>query len=140
MPLSRFLGTGFAVPDRVVTNDDLSQLMDTSDQWIRERTGIRERRWVREGETGAELALAASGRALESAGIAPTDVDAIVSGTHEPGTSHYELLRAFQHDDVLRRMLSEANVRGYRTHEFGDSVLLERSAGMAASEPLEEGP
>ncbi|HJX86710.1 MAG TPA: 3-oxoacyl-ACP synthase, partial [Gemmatimonadales bacterium] len=67
MPLSRFLGTGLAVPDRVVTNDELSQLMDTSDQWIRERTGIRERRWVREGETGAELALAASGRALESA-------------------------------------------------------------------------
>ena len=62
MPLSRFLGTGLAVPDRVVTNDELSQLMDTSDQWIRERTGIRERRWVREGETGAELALAASGR------------------------------------------------------------------------------
>ena len=55
MPSTRFLGTGFAVPDRVVTNDELSQLMDTTDEWIRTRTGIRERRWVREGETGVEL-------------------------------------------------------------------------------------
>jgi S-adenosylmethionine:tRNA ribosyltransferase-isomerase len=54
-------------------------------------------------------------------------VDAIVSGTHEPGTSHYELLRAFQEDAVLGRMESETNAHGYRTHEFGDSVLLERS-------------
>ena len=68
MPRTRFLGTGFAVPDRVVTNDDLSQMMDTSDEWIRTRTGIRERRWVREGETGVDLALAATHRALEMAG------------------------------------------------------------------------
>lgn len=54
-------------------------------------------------------------------------VDAIVSGTHEPGTSHYELLGAFQDDTVLHRMESELNARGYRTHEFGDSVWLERS-------------
>ncbi len=54
-------------------------------------------------------------------------VDAIVSGTHEPGTSHYELLRAFQDDDVLGQMASEVNARGYRTHEFGDSVWLERA-------------
>ena len=60
-------------------------------------------------------------------------VDAIVSGTHEPGTSHYELLRAFQDDDVLRRMERDANARGYRTHEFGDSVLLERHAPDSAS-------
>ena len=67
-------------------------------------------------------------------------VDAIVSGTHEPGTSHYDLLRAFQHDDVLRRMVQRGDAQGYRTHEFGDSVLLERSAGMAASYSLEERP
>jgi S-adenosylmethionine:tRNA ribosyltransferase-isomerase len=53
-------------------------------------------------------------------------VDAIVSGTHEPGTSHHELLRAFQDDDVLGRMASELDDRGYLTHEFGDSVWLER--------------
>lgn len=81
---ARFLGTGFAVPDRVVTNDDLSRLMDTSDEWIRTRTGIQERRWVREGETGADLAHAASVRALEAAGLQPADIDLIVYATSTP--------------------------------------------------------
>jgi 3-oxoacyl-[acyl-carrier-protein] synthase-3 len=81
---SRFLGTGLAVPDRVVTNDDLSAIMDTTDEWIRTRTGIQERHWVREGETGAELALAATGRALDAAGLAPGDLDAIVYATSTP--------------------------------------------------------
>ena len=52
MPRTRILGTGFSVPDRVVTNDELSRLMDTTDEWIRTRTGIEERHWVTEGETG----------------------------------------------------------------------------------------
>jgi 3-oxoacyl-[acyl-carrier-protein] synthase III len=81
---TRFLGTGFAVPDRVVTNDELSRLMDTSDEWIRTRTGIQERRWVREGETGAALAHAAALRAVESAGLAPGDLDAIIYATATP--------------------------------------------------------
>jgi len=84
MPRARFLGTGFAVPDRVVTNDDLSTLMDTTDEWIRTRTGIQQRRWVREGETGAGLAHAASLRALEAAGLGPGDLDAIVFATSSP--------------------------------------------------------
>lgn len=84
MTRSRFLGTGMAVPDRVVTNDDLSQLMDTTDEWIRTRTGIQERRWVREGETGADLALTASRRALEMAEIAAPQVDAIIYATSTP--------------------------------------------------------
>jgi 3-oxoacyl-[acyl-carrier-protein] synthase-3 len=74
MPRTRFLGTGFAVPDRVVTNDDLSRIMDTSDEWIRTRTGIQERRWVREGETGVDLAL----------DVAASSVDAIVYATSTP--------------------------------------------------------
>ena len=53
-------------------------------------------------------------------------VDAILSGTHEPGTSHYELLRAFLNDATLQRTSAELDARGYRTHEFGDSVLIER--------------
>ena len=84
MARARFLGTGFAVPDRVVTNDDLSKLMDTTDEWIRTRTGIHERRWVREGETGAGLAHAATLRALEAAGLGPGDLDAIVYATSTP--------------------------------------------------------
>ncbi|MGH7702986.1 MAG: 3-oxoacyl-ACP synthase III family protein, partial [Gemmatimonadales bacterium] len=81
---SCILGTGFAVPDRVVTNDELGRLMDTSDEWIRARTGIRERRWVREGETGVGLALKASQQALDMAGLTPRDVDAIVYATSTP--------------------------------------------------------
>jgi S-adenosylmethionine:tRNA ribosyltransferase-isomerase len=56
-------------------------------------------------------------------------VDAIVSGTHEPGTSHYELLRAFINDGILHRVDSELTAHDYRTHEFGDSVLVERTHG-----------
>ncbi len=81
---SRILGTGFAVPDRVVTNDELSRLMDTTDEWIRTRTGIQERRWVVEGETGAELSLKAAKQALAMAGIGPGDIDAIVFATSSP--------------------------------------------------------
>lgn len=84
MPRARFLGTGFAVPDRVMTNEELSKLMDTTDEWIRTRTGIQERRWVTEGETGTELGVKASRRALEMAGLEPGDIDAIVYATSSP--------------------------------------------------------
>src|SRR3954453_17575305 len=84
MPHSRFLGTGFSVPERVVTNQELSALMDTSDEWIRTRTGIQGRNWVREGETGVDLALAATERALEMAQLEPRDLDAIVYATSSP--------------------------------------------------------
>jgi 3-oxoacyl-[acyl-carrier-protein] synthase-3 len=81
---SRIIGTGFAVPDRVVTNDDLSRLMDTTDEWIRTRTGIQERHWAVEGETGAALALKATEQALAMAGLKPSDLDAIVFATSSP--------------------------------------------------------
>jgi 3-oxoacyl-[acyl-carrier-protein] synthase-3 len=84
MPRTCFLGTGFAVPDQIVTNDELSRLMDTTDEWIRTRTGIQERRWVKEGETGVDLALQASNRALEMADLTPGDLDAIVYATSSP--------------------------------------------------------
>jgi 3-oxoacyl-[acyl-carrier-protein] synthase III len=84
MPHSRILGTGFAVPDRVVTNQELSDLMDTTDEWIRTRTGIHERHWVREGETGVDLGLAATERALAMAGMEPGQLDAIVYATSSP--------------------------------------------------------
>ena len=54
-------------------------------------------------------------------------MDAILSGTHEPGTSHYELLRAFADDRTLGRMDQELDAHAYRTHEFGDSVFLART-------------
>src|SRR6266851_390142 len=61
-------------------------------------------------------------------------VNAILSGTHEPGTSHYDLLRAFIDDTTLRRMDHELDARGYRTHKFGDSVYIERKADANTQE------
>jgi 3-oxoacyl-[acyl-carrier-protein] synthase-3 len=80
-PASRILGTGAYAPERVLTNLDLEKMVDTSDQWISERTGIRERRIARPDETTSEMALAASRRALEAAGLQPSDLDMIVVGT-----------------------------------------------------------
>jgi len=62
-------------------------------------------------------------------------VDAIVSGTHEPGTSHYELLRAFAPDDVLRRASAELERAGYLTHEFGDTVLIQATNSVRRQQP-----
>lgn len=84
MPRTAIAGTGFYVPERVVTNADLTRLMDTSDAWIVERTGIRERRWVPEGMSGADMARRASEMALDEAGLAAADLDAIILGTVSP--------------------------------------------------------
>ena len=84
VPRTAILGTGFYVPERVVTNEDLTALMDTSDEWIQERSGIRERRWVQEGQTGAEMARDASLAALADGGLEPGDIDAIVLATLSP--------------------------------------------------------
>jgi 3-oxoacyl-[acyl-carrier-protein] synthase-3 len=81
---SRIAGTGSCLPDKVVTNDDLSKIVDTSDEWIRTRTGIRERRIAGEGETSATLGHQAALRALEAAGVAPSELDMIVVGTTTP--------------------------------------------------------
>lgn len=81
---THILGTGFHVPDRVVTNDDLAGLMDTTDEWIRTRTGIVERRWIADGQTGMDLAEPAARRALAAAELEPGDLDAIVFATSTP--------------------------------------------------------
>ena len=64
MPRTAFLATGFHVPARVVTNDDLAKIMDTSDEWIVQRSGIKTRHWVSNGDTGVSLAREASLKAL----------------------------------------------------------------------------
>jgi len=78
---SHITGVGFHVPDRVVTNDDLAKVMDTSNEWIVERTGIRERRFVEPGVGTTELAETAARRAIEAAGRQVSDVDFIVFAT-----------------------------------------------------------
>jgi 3-oxoacyl-[acyl-carrier-protein] synthase-3 len=74
-------GVGGYLPERVVTNDDLAKFVDTSDQWIVERTGIRQRHQVRDDQPVSDLAVAAARRALEAAGRTPQDVDLIVVAT-----------------------------------------------------------
>jgi 3-oxoacyl-[acyl-carrier-protein] synthase-3 len=95
MPSSaKITGTGMYVPDRVVTNHDLARLMDTSDEWIRQRTGIVERRYIEPGQTPSDLAARASRRALEAAGREPGEIECIVLATLSPeadfpGTSFF---------------------------------------------------
>jgi 3-oxoacyl-[acyl-carrier-protein] synthase-3 len=72
------------VPDGVVTNERISKLMDTSDEWIRQRTGIRERRYAKKGTSSSDLGVEAAKRALEDAGLAPGDLDFIVFATMTP--------------------------------------------------------
>ncbi|HTL06345.1 MAG TPA: beta-ketoacyl-ACP synthase III [Gemmatimonadales bacterium] len=81
---SIILGTGRAVPARVVRNDDLAERMETSDEWIRSRTGIEERHWIEPGERGLELGRRAALEALDRAGLAPAELDAIVYATSTP--------------------------------------------------------
>jgi 3-oxoacyl-[acyl-carrier-protein] synthase-3 len=80
-PHSRILGTGAYAPERVLTNHELEKLVDTSDQWITERTGIKQRHIAREDETASDMAVVAARRALEMAGLSATDLDMIIVGT-----------------------------------------------------------
>lgn len=77
-------GCGAYLPERVVTNDELAKTMDTSDEWIRQRTGIRQRHIAADGEFTSHLALKASERALANAGLTAADVDLIVLATSTP--------------------------------------------------------
>jgi len=83
---SKITGLGYYVPDNVVTNDDLSKMMDTNDAWIQERTGIKERRWIKEGseDTSAVMGAKASRIAIERAGLKNEDIDFVVFATLSP--------------------------------------------------------
>ena len=78
MKRTKITGVGHAVPERVVTNADLEKLMDTSDEWITDRSGIKERHHVDESTSASDLAIDASAIALDSAGLDPDDVDLII--------------------------------------------------------------
>ena len=85
MPRSLIAGIGKYVPSNVVTNHDLARYMDTSDEWIQERTGIRERRFAdRLAETTTTMGVEAAKVAIKRAGLNPTDIDFIVFATLSP--------------------------------------------------------
>ena len=81
---SRIAGTGSYLPEKVLTNADLEKMVDTNDEWIVSRSGIRERHIAAEGETTGDLAFHAATRALEAAGLAAADIEMIVLGTTTP--------------------------------------------------------
>ena len=81
---SKIISTGSYLPEKILTNDDLSKLVDTSDDWIRTRSGIRSRHIAADGEQTSDLALAAAKHALEAAGLAALDIDLLVVATTTP--------------------------------------------------------
>jgi 3-oxoacyl-[acyl-carrier-protein] synthase-3 len=84
MPRTAVAAIGTCVPERVVTNEELTRRMETSDEWITQRTGVKERHWVGPGQEGSGLALEASQRALATAGWKASDVEAIIYATLSP--------------------------------------------------------
>lgn len=84
MPYAHITGWGMSVPETVMTNDDLKKYVETSDEWIRERTGIRERRIAKDSDFPSTLAVDASIRALKIANVRPTDIDLIICSTSTP--------------------------------------------------------
>lgn len=83
---SKITGLGFYVPENIVTNDDLSKFMDTNDEWIQERTGIKERRWIKEGtkDSTSVMGAKAAKKAIERAGLTKNEIDFIVFATLSP--------------------------------------------------------
>ena len=86
MTRAQILGTGSYVPEKVLTNHDLAKIVDTSDEWIVERTGIRERRMAAPHEATSDMAVAAAKQALEMAGTRAEELDAVILGTVTPDT------------------------------------------------------
>lgn len=80
------LGTGMYVPEKVLTNEDLTRMVNTSDEWITERSGIKERRIVEEGQLTSDLAFNAGKAALDNSGISPEELDMVIVATNTPDT------------------------------------------------------
>lgn len=101
---SRIIGTGSYYPEKIRTNAHLEQMVDTSDQWITDRTGIKERRIIGKDETAATMGAAASRKAIEAAGIAASDLDMIVcattSGRHSLPSTACEIQKYLEIDGI----------------------------------------
>jgi len=92
-PRSQVAGCGAYLPERILTNHELALRLDTSDEWIRQRTGIGERRVAAPGELTSDLAVRAAERALSAAGMSGSDLDLLVVATTTPTTPFRPLLR-----------------------------------------------
>ena len=81
---ARIAGTGRGLPERILTNQDLEKMVETSDEWIRSRTGIERRHIVSDDETNLDLCERAARNAMEMAGVGPADIDFVIVGTTSP--------------------------------------------------------
>jgi len=97
MTYSRIAGTGRYLPERILTNADLEKMVDTSDEWIRTRTGIEQRHVAAEGELTSDLCVEAARNAMESAGVKPQDIDAVFVGTTSPDLIFPNIATIIQH-------------------------------------------
>ena len=86
---ARIYAVGSSTPSRVIDNEFLLQYIDSSDEWITQRTGIKERRWIAEGESIWTLAVEAGRKAIDRSGVSPDEIDAVIMST----ISHYEETR-----------------------------------------------
>ena len=130
---SRITGTGACLPETVLTNDDLAKIVDTSDEWIVSRTGIRERRIVKIGvEASSDLAHAAARRALEMAGRDPKDLDLIVRSKQRVPS---KWSRTPRRPDALAVLTSSTDSQ-MRTWSMASSVLRTVTTLWTASKML----
>ena len=104
MRRAKIIGTGAYAPERILTNAELEKMVDTNDQWIQQRSGIRERHIVDEGEATSDLAVNAARQALERANLVPEDIDFIVVGTTTPDMFFPSVGNIVQHRLGFRRV------------------------------------
>ncbi len=97
MTYSRIAGTGRYLPEKILTNKDLEKIVDTSDEWIRTRTGVERRHCVREDETTSDMCVEAARIAMEDAGVTPEDIDLVIIGTTSPDLIFPNVATLVQH-------------------------------------------
>lgn len=131
----KILATGSARPSRIVHNDDLAKIVDTSDEWIFPRTGIRTRYFCAEGETATTLGIEAARRALRASGLAPEDIDCLVCGTTSGEYACPSLACLIQRDLGIREDVPAVDVNAACT---GFIYALETARGMMTGMKLDQ--
>ena len=102
MIYSRVAGTGRYLPERIMTNADLEKIVDTSDEWIRTRTGVERRHVCAEDETVSQMCIEAAKVAMEAAGVTANDIDMVITGTTTPDLIFQMSQRSFNMNWVFR--------------------------------------
>ena len=97
MTYSRIVGTGRYLPERIMTNADLEKIVDTTDEWIRTRTGVERRHVVSEEQTTSDMCVESAKNAMDAAGVTPADIDMVITGTTSPDVVFPNVSTIIQH-------------------------------------------